>query len=229
MFITNIKILQFIKYYYMGKIYPDLAGAYLGAVGGATYYMLHSNNVVRRKGIPGKASNSPEAVEQRLKFAMLIMLSSALRSAIRLGFPQRKRGWSAANAFLSLNKDICSVEAENVVTVDYERLFCANGSLLVPDVTASYNSETQKFIFEQTPTEEEVDNNADDAVYAVLLESVLGFCRVVTLRQRGESGSTSVPLPQKWNKENVKIYTFAVSADKKKASKSQYLTLEEGA
>ncbi len=213
----------------MGQIFPDLAGGYLGSVGGATYYFLNSNNIVRKKGIPGKVSNSPEAVNQRLKFAMLIMLSSVLQSAIRLGFPQRKKGWSVANAFHSLNKDICTVEAKNVVTVDYERLLCASGSLIIPEVTVSYTAETQKFLFEQTEIEEEVDCNADDMVYAVMLESVLGFCRVVQLRERGESGSTSMVLPKKWSKDNVMIYTFAVSADKKKASPSQYLTLEEGA
>ena len=121
------------------------------------------------------------------------------------------------------------MEAKNVVTVDYERLLCANGSLITPEVTVSYTVETQKFLFEQTEIEAEVDCNADDMVYAMMLESVLGFCRVVQLRERGESGSTSMVLPKKWSKDNVMIYTFAVSADKKKASPSQYLTLEEGA
>lgn len=211
----------------MAKIFVDMLGAIIGSVGKVSYYMRYSDNIARRKGTERKSSDSPAAVEQRKRFGMLVKLTTDLQPAITIGFPQRKRGLSAGNAFHQLNKDICTVE-DNVITVDYERLLCASGSLIIPEVTVSYTAETQKFIFKQTPTEEEVDCNADDMVYAVMLESVLGFCRVVQLRKRGESGSTSMALPKKWSKENVMIYTFAVSADKKKASPSQYLTLEEG-
>lgn len=212
----------------MSKVYPDFLGALIGSTGKVSYYMRYGENIARRKVIGGKSSNSPAAVEQRAKFGTVIKLASVLQAATHLGFPQRKRGLTVANEFVRLNKDICTVTGDTV-SVDYERLLCANGQLHTPEVTVTYSAESQKFLFEQTTTEEERNNSADDKVYAVLLESNQGFCRLTELRQRGESGSTSVTLPKRWDKEHVIVYAFATSADGKLASKSIYLTVEEDA
>ena len=212
----------------MSKIFTDFLGILIGSTGNVTYYMRYSDNIARRKGAGRKGSNSPAAIEQRMKFGVLTKLASLLQAIILLGFPQRKRGLTAANEFVRLNKDICTVTGD-AVSVDYERLLCANGQLHTPEVTVTYSAESQKFLFEQTTTEEERNNSADDKVYAVLLESNQGFCRLAELRQRGESGTTSVTLPKRWEKEHVIVYAFATSADGKLASKSIYLTVEEGA
>ncbi|MCB6971341.1 MULTISPECIES: DUF6266 family protein [Butyricimonas] len=212
----------------MAKVYLDYLGALIGSVGKVSYYMRYSDNIARRKGEERKVSNAPALVEQRQKFGMLAHLSTVLQPAIELGFPQRKRGQSARNAFHQLNKDVCTVEGEMVV-VDYENLLCSNGSLVPPDVTVSFDAVAGKFSFVQEQMEEEeMGCNADDAVRAVLLECEKGFCRLVRLRKRGEGGSTSVALPKNWNGDNVVVYCFAVSADGKKASTSLYLTVEAG-
>lgn len=180
------------------------------------------------KGEGGRNSKSPEVIEQRQKFGMVSTLASVMLAAIKLGFPRRKKGFSETNAFHSLNKDVCTV-ADGVVTADYEHLKCAKGRLAIPSVAVSYDAESRKILFEQEEMEEEVNCSADDVVYGVLLESKQGFCRVIKLRVRGESGSTSVTLPATWDKDYVVVYAFAVSADKAKASQSQYLSLEIGA
>ena len=43
----------------------------------------------------------------------------------------------------------------------------------------------------------------DDKVYAVLFESVLNRAKIVALRERGESGSTSEALPEDWDSAQV--------------------------
>lgn len=211
----------------MVKVFLDYLGAIIGSVGKVSYYMRYSDNIARRKGTERKASDSPAAVEQRGKFGAIVKLSTVLQPASALGFPQRKRGLSATNAFHQVNKDICTVES-NTIMIDYEHLLCSNGSLITPNVTVNYAADTKKYLFEQEEMAEEVNCNADDLVYAVLLESKAGYCRLIELRKRGESGSTSAALPNTWNKEYVFVYVFAVSADKKKASKSLYLTVGEG-
>lgn len=50
---------------------------------------------------------------------------------------------SPANAFMSLNKETCTQE-DDTLTVDYEQLQCAQGSLTEPDITATYNTSTSK-------------------------------------------------------------------------------------
>ena len=210
----------------MAKIYADIAGFIIGSIGKISYYMRYSENIARRKNVGGKRSDSPDAVEQRVKFGMLNKLSSVMLTVIALGFVQRKRGLSAGNAFLQLNKDIFTVEGD-IITVDYEHLLCANGPLVGPEVEVTYSEGSSTFIFEQTKMEEEVNCSADDKIYAVLLEFDQGFCRLIELRQRGENGVTSIPLPQRWKKEHMIVYAFAMSADQKKASKSMYLTVSE--
>ena len=135
---------------------------------------------------------------------------------------------SPANAFMSLNKETCTQE-DDTLTVDYEQLQCAQGSLTEPDITATYNTSTSKITFENTAMEDLAYCNADDKTYGVLVNTQGGGCRVIPLGERGESGSTSVTLPAKWEKEHVKVYVFATSANRKMASPSVCITLTEEA
>ena len=77
-----------------------------------------------------------------------------------------QRGQSPANAFMSLNKEICTLE-DDTLTVDYEQLQCAQGSLTEPDITATYNTSTSKITFENTAMEGLAYCNADDKTYGV--------------------------------------------------------------
>ena len=73
---------------------------------------------------------------------------------------------SPANAFMSLNKETCTQE-DDTLTVDYEQLQCAQGSLTEPDITATYNTSTSKIMFENTAMEDLAYCNADDKTYGV--------------------------------------------------------------
>ena len=73
---------------------------------------------------------------------------------------------SPANAFMSLNKETCTQE-DDTLTVDYEHLQCAQGSLTEPDITATYNTSTSKIMFETTAMEDLAYCNADDKTYGV--------------------------------------------------------------
>lgn len=162
-----------------------------------------------------------------MKFAELGILALAMSPACEVGFPRRKRRWSPENAFVSCNKDICSV-VEGTVEVDYGRLVCSKGRLQLPDASATLNAESGKIIFSQTGME--VDSNCypDDRVYGVLLEKEQKLCRLVALRERGESGSTSVTIPGTWKAESVEAYAFAVRADGKMASDTLHVNIESG-
>ena len=150
----------------MARIISDPINSYRGRIGKISYYIRKCENMARKSSSAGKISASPAAVAQRTKFGKLIKLSQALAPAITLGFPQRKRGQSPANAFMSLNKGICTLE-DDTLTVDYEQLQCAQGSLTEPDITATYNTSTSKITFENTAMEGLAYCNADDKTYGV--------------------------------------------------------------
>lgn len=211
----------------MAKISPDPIESYRGRIGKISYYIRESENMARKSSSNGKVSDAPAAVAQRMKFKRLIELSKGFAPAIHLGFPQRKRGLSPANVFMSLNKGICTVEEDNTVPVDYEQLLCAQGALVEPEVTATYSASASKIMFENTSMEDFGYCNADDKTYAVLFNTQRSVCRIIPLRERGESGSTSASLPAKWEKDDLKVYVFATSANGKQASPSVYITLTE--
>ena len=130
---------------------------------------------------------------------------------------------------MSLNKGICTVEEDNTVTVDYEQLLCAQGSLMEPEITATYSASTSRITFENTSMEDFGYCNADDKTYAMVLNTRYAGCRVVPLRERGENSSTSVTFPATWEKGDLKVYIFATSANGKQASPSVCITLAEEA
>ena len=150
----------------MARISSDPIANYRGRIGKISYYIRECENMARKSSSARKISDSPAAVAQRTKFGRLIKLSRELAPAITLGFPQRKRGQSPANAFMSLNKEICTLE-DDTLTVDYEQLQCAQGSLTEPDITATYNTSTSKITFENTAMEDLAYCNADDKTYGV--------------------------------------------------------------
>ncbi len=209
----------------MATITPDPINNYRGRIGKISYYIRQSENMARKSSSNGKVSDSEAAVEQRWKFKKLVETSMALAAPIKVGFPQRKKGYSAMNMFVSVNKDVCTVEADRV-SVDYERLQCAGGSLALPEVTVRFNAEEQKITFVNTRMEEMPYCSESDQVYGVVLETQRGWSKLVKIQQRGEDGEVSVVLPSQWDFSQVAVYAFALSANGKKASPSVYLSVE---
>lgn len=108
-----------------------------------------------------------------------------------------------------MNMKASTVDEKYAATVDFEQLLVATGLLNTPKMTVIYSEETKKFLFEQEIQEEESGYvAAGDHVYGVLYEMERGRARLVTLRDCGESDSTSFALPEEW--DNTKVYCFAM-------------------
>ena len=112
---------------------------------------------------------------------------------------------------------------EQNVETDYELLQCAGGGLLEPMVSVTYSDQDNSLSFVLSAGTEDTD--PDDVVYAVVFESGRKLCRLVELGNRGGGATKSVALSQYWQKANLHVYAFAVSADGKDASPSVHLTL----
>lgn len=210
----------------MGKISPDLAGAYQRSVGNVVYYVKNGINYARSKSKSPYTSQSPAQVVQRGKFSSIIQLASVMQGVIDLGFPQRKKEWSPANAFCNLNKNSYAETAEGQIALDFEVLQCSKGALFIPDVTASLDKESRKIEITAEAMTDETNCYADDEVYAALLDTENKFCRLVKVCKRGEGGTQSIGLAKYWNPDSVVAYAFAVSANGKKASNTLFLNLE---
>lgn len=215
----------------MAKVFPDLAGGYSGKVGKSLYYRMKKDCFV--KTLPEKTTPPTEQQsKQQLVFEMMGQLAGVTKEASRNGFPKRtnkKKHWSAVNMFIHENRSVCAVEdaKTGTVTVDYPNLKCSKGNILTPEVTVLYSEENHSLQFSTAATTEFYQTcQPDDTVYAMVLDSDLMQCKLVNLGTRGESGMVSSTLNSLWNKDALRIYAFATSADGKDASQTLYLPLE---
>lgn len=207
----------------MGKIYPDLAGAFRRSVGGTVYYMRYGENLVRRKAVPNEnRKSSLEQEKQQQRFGIINALGAMVKGVVNMGFPQRKRNLSGVNMFVHLNTDVWKEEGDEVA-VDFTKLVLAKGSLLVPVATVALNSETTTITFTCPKFESENNAKEDDRIYGVVIDPKNGFCRCHELCKRGTGGEYSFILPDSWDIAEVQMYVFALSSDGKYASKSLYV------
>lgn len=203
--------------YFLGRVTKSL--------GNVTTCYMNGRNIAKAKIVSRKDNPTPEILDQRAKMKVLIQLSRKLLPVIRKGFVGIGKG-TTSNAFVSLNQATVEVDEKHVATVSFEALKVASGILYMPKVSVTYDADTKKYLFEQEMQEEEDGYAlADDKVYAVLFESVLNRAKIVALRERGESGSTSEALPEDWDSAQVKAYCFATLRNGREVSDSRYLTV----
>ena len=173
-----------------------------------TYYRSRGKNIVKVK-IDTNNSRTLKQQQQRAKMRTLIPLCKALND------------FSAWNAFVSLNVGHVSVTEDLEVTVDYENLLVAEGSLeMLEDITVTADAETHSLLFSHAAEDYGYGSEPTDVLHAVVLEKGLMRSRMFTLNTRSESEPVSVEIPEKWDMENLEVYVFFLSEDGRKASDS---------
>ena len=210
----------------MAKFNSYLLGKATKSVGNVTMYYVNKQNIAKAKIFSRKDNPTPEVLDQRARMKVLIELSRCLLPVVRKGFVGIGKG-TTSNAFVSMNMGAVSVDEKHVATVDYEQMKVATGFQDAPNVSLTYSAEDSHYLFTQEIQEEESGFAlADDLVYGVLFESTLKRAKLVSLRSRGESGSTVLPLPEGWDHTKVNAYCFATTKNGKCVSDSRNLTIE---
>lgn len=207
----------------MGKIRPDLVGAFVNKIGGATYYLRDGVNYVRSLSKEEYTSNTPRQAEVRAKFASASQVAAHVKDIAKVGFPQRKRGLSPKNAWHSANK-ACFRQLEGGVEISFKDFQFSDGNLFPPEVTLNFDREEGTFTATRSEMPNESNCNPDDFVYLVLLDTDQLFSRLVPLGERGKSGEVTFSISRLWS-ESVMAYCFAVSASGKAASKTRLVTI----
>mgnify|MGYP006874102113 CR=1 FL=1 len=204
----------------MAEFNSYLLGKARKSVGNITLCYTRCKNIAKAKVFARKDNPTPEILAQRARMKVLVQLSRSLLPVVQKGFIGIGKG-STSNAFVAKNMKAVMVDEKNEATINFEQLLVAAGIINPPKVTVTYSEENKKFLFEQEEQEEEDGFAlADDQVYGVLYETERERARLVTLRPRGESGSTSYVLPDEWDGTKVKVYCFAVLKNGKRASDS---------
>lgn len=116
------------------------------------------------------------------------------------------------------------LELQFTCLIDYPSLILAQGKVPPIPVTATLNEETRKVICEQEGEElTGSDRLADDYAQAVVYDPMSKTCIVTRLRDRSESGSTSIALPAGVDLGAVVVYAFTCRAGGKPTSNSACL------
>ena len=169
---------------------------------------------------------TPGQLAQRAKMKALQKVSLYFAPAAELGFPGRKAGSTFYNAFVKANMQAVTVDEEYNPTIDYEKIVCAEGSLQDGTLAVALNEDQDMItITQEAQSRWSVVANPTDVLYVVVYEKTGNQMIVEPCRNRQENGVTTISLDSGWVKENLEVYAFMLSKDKRKASKSKRLTI----
>ena len=207
--ILNFKIMALFKSFVLGDVRKSVANGYSIARG--------KRNTIRNPRTPGQLT-------QRAKMKALQRTSLYFAPVAELGFPGRKGGNTFYNAFVKANMKAVMVDEEYNPTIDYEKIVCAEGNLQDGMLTVSLNEDVIT-ITQEAQSRWSVLANPTAVLYVVVYEKTSNQIIVEPCRNRQESGVTVITLDDGWVKENLEIYAFMLSKDKRKASNSRRLTV----
>lgn len=188
-------------------------------------YRLHSKGIMRSN--PGTIRNpkTPEQLIQRAKISLLVDLARRMAPVIKVSLKPLATNQTVYNAFVQANVPFVEVDEDFNATLATERMLCSNGVLTEPEVSASWDADSNKVVLAHTKEEVTGLSGKDDKVYAGLFEKERRESMLIELSDRKNDGSKQVTLPKRWSKENLCIYAFAVSKSKRNASPSVCIEL----
>lgn len=194
-----------------------------------TFCRSRGRNILKSK-ISRNSSKTLLQQKQRTKMKVLVELSRVYAPAVQCGFPTRIVGRTKYNEFVAANKDAITVDDELKVTVDYSRIACSKGMRRVPGIIVKMEEGGKALGFTcEADTLYGTDAKPDDVIYTLLVEKEKKLGKLCELGSRKECTTKTVSLPDRWLAENLEIYVFILSANKRQASPTVYLTLESGA
>ncbi len=197
------------------------------SVGEQTFYQRMGQSVVKMK-VEENTSNTPLQQRQRLVWKKMQDVESLFDEVAAVGFPSRPVYQTHHNAFMQANGGVVSVNDEQQVTVAYERIFCAKGSLKGPlDMAVAFEAEGRQLVFTHRAAGNGTGKKKDDMLYAAVVEKNLEEIELVELKRRSDSEAAMFSLPESWDAEQLAVYVFVLSENRRKASDSKYLEVKQ--
>lgn len=210
----------------MGIYKPTaIAGETSNSVDKLTFCNVRGRNVVRTK-IQKNPSKTLPQQKQRYRWSLLQNLDLLFDAAILIGFPSRPEEFTVHNAFIKTNARCITVTDELEATTDYSKIVCSDGRLSNPNLSVTLSHEEGSLTFARTAKRFGPRQKPTDEFYAFIVEKALQESQLIPLGTREDTKPTTVTLPAEWDYAELAVYVFAVSADKRTASRSKFLPLE---
>ena len=195
------------------------------SMGDNTFCRFRGKTILKGKVSSNHSCTLPQQ-QQRLRMKTLMELCDLFDPAIQMGFPQRPIAQSPGNAFVQTNKDVVEVSEKLEVTINYEQIACSKGKLELPELTVKADAEARTLTFSHEAEDFGKHAEPTDMLYAVLLEKQKSRTKVFPLNTRESAGMVALTLPKGWEIANLEVYVFVLSENKRKSSKTLYLSIE---
>lgn len=190
-----------------------------------TFCHVRGCNVVRTK-IDKNPSRTLPQQKQRYRWNLLQELDRLFDEVVLIGFPSRPTELTAHNAFVKANARCITVSDELEATTDYSKIICSDGRLTAPNLSATLSAEDGSLTFTRKGKSFGPRQKPTDEFYAFIVEKALQESQLVPLGTRNADEPVTVPLPAEWDSAEAAVYVFALSADKRLASRSKFLQPE---
>ena len=96
---------------------------------------------------------------------------------------------------------------------------------MLDDISITLDAESRTFTVSYPAGDYGYGSEPTDTLQIVLFEQELMRCKMFEAGTRGEDGNAILSIPTKWNPEEVLAYAFMLSANKRKASNSEYIAI----
>lgn len=206
----------------MATFNSSIFGELTGSIGNVTACKYRDKNVVKSKiRVKSKKTTLPQQA-QRTRMKVLSELAHELHLAIREGHPGQS--WSAARtAFIGANQAAVEIDAETLaVTMHHDLITCSGGNLTPPSVHVTLRDSERVVHAEWFRQPLSPVAKDEDDLYLALHDTTKGKSRVYPLGKRGVPATTEFPLHKDFSPTTTLAYTFALSAQRNRASVSAY-------
>ncbi|MCK9613262.1 MAG: DUF6266 family protein [Bacteroidales bacterium] len=206
----------------MAIVQNPITGRTKQKFGTAVFSKQFSKNTMRTKPIEVKNPRTPDQVNQRNKFSLMVAEGRRLLTMLKVSFQNMTTDMSAFNVFIKNNIKTAITGLPGSYAIDYSLLLIAKGPLYKTSNITAGNELASKVKRSWIPPIDPVDPANLDLLYvATYNEDKKEWFYSATTTTR-ITGVDQQDIPATWAGDTVHVFSFFVNPDGNQSSDSVY-------
>jgi hypothetical protein len=206
----------------MAIVQNPITGRTKQKFGTAVFSKQFGKNTMRTKPIEVKNPKTPDQVNQRNKFSLMVAEGRKLLSMLKVSFKSMTTDMSAFNVFIKNNIKTAITGTPGSYSIDYSLLTLAKGPLAQTQSITAGNELASKVKRTWVPPIDPLDPANLDLLYnAAYNETKKEWAYSATTTTR-VTGTDQQNVPAAWSGDTVHVYSFFVSPDGSQSCDSVY-------
>ncbi len=206
----------------MAIVQNPITGRTKQKFGTAVFSKQFSKNTMRSKPIEVKNPRTPDQVNQRNKFSLMVAEGRRLLTMLKVSFQNMTTDMSAFNVFIKNNIKTAITGTPGNYVIDYSLLKVAKGPLTKTITFHAGNDLASKVKRTWTPPIDPLDEANNDLLYVASFNEDKNewlYSATTTTRATGLDEQT---VPATWTGDTVHVYSFFVNPGGNTSSDSAY-------